>query len=218
MLIDAKPGRRRLYIYERSAAGCSRGPFRGDIANENNSGARPIGLHPEVSTLFVTRDQIFDHFKMTPHPEGGAFVENYRSDLEVSAPGFPAPRRASTGIYFLLDRGEFSAFHRIRSDETWHFYLGGPLHIVEIDHTGRHRETILGRDIHEGQNLTHVVKAGHWFASYPSPESDFSLVGCTVAPGFDFQDFELADRRELAQRFPEHAAIIARLTADRLRP
>jgi hypothetical protein len=160
----------------------------------------------------MTRDQLFDHLKMTRHPEGGAFVENYRSDLEISAPGFAGPRRASTGIYFLLGSGEFSAFHRIRSDEMWHFYLGGPLRVVEIDGAGRLHETTLGREIQEGHALTHVVKAGHWFASCPAEESGFSLVGCRVAPGFDFQDFELADRRELTQRFPEHAATIASLT------
>jgi predicted cupin superfamily sugar epimerase len=151
---------------------------------------------------------------MTRHPEGGAFVENYRSDLEISAAGFPGPRRASTGIYFLLGRGEFSAFHRIRSDEMWHFYLGGPLRIVEIDPAGRLHETTLGHDIHEGQSLTHVVRAGNWFASHPAPESEFSFVGCTVAPGFDFLDFELADRRALVRRFPEHEAIIAKLTRE----
>lgn len=152
---------------------------------------------------------------MTRHPEGGAFVEIYRSDLEVSAKGFVGPRRASTSIYFLLGRGEFSAFHRIKSDEMWHFYLGGPLRIVEIDHAGRLHETILGCDIPAGQSPTHLVRAGNWFASCPAPESDFSLVGCTVAPGFDFQDFDLADRRDLARRFPEHAAAIAELTAAR---
>ena len=161
----------------------------------------------------MNRDELFAHFKMTRHPEGGAFAENYRSDLVVSAAGFSGPRSVSTGIYFLLGGDEFSAFHRIKSDEIWHFYLGGPLRIVEIDQAGRLHETILGRDIHEGQALTHVVKAGHWFASKPAPGSDFSLVGCTVAPGFDFQDFELASRLELAQLFPEHAAIIEKLTA-----
>ncbi len=160
----------------------------------------------------MARDQLVDFFKMTRHPEGGAFVENYRSDLEISAPGFAGPRRACTGIYFLLGAGEFSAFHRIRSDEMWHFYLGGPLRVVEIDRAGRLNETTLGREIQQGEVLSYVVKAGHWFASYPAPGSDFSLVGCTVAPGFDFQDFELADRPDLARRFPGHAAIIAKLT------
>jgi predicted cupin superfamily sugar epimerase len=160
----------------------------------------------------MNRDELIDHFKMTRHPEGGAFAENYRSELEVSAALFEEPRRASTGIYFLLGQGEFSAFHRIKSDEMWHFYLGGPLRIVEMDPAGRLQETTLGRDIHQGQSLTHVVKAGRWFASHPAPESDFSFVGCTVAPGFDFQDFELADRLELSSLFPEHEATIARLT------
>jgi uncharacterized protein len=165
-------------------------------------------LPPEL----MTRDELIDRFKMTRHPEGGAFVEIYRSGLSVEAAGFQGRRAAATAIYFLLGRGEFSAFHRIRSDEIWHFYLGGPLRIVEIDPSGKLRETTLGRDILEGESLTHVVEAGNWFASCPAPESDFSLVGCTVAPGFDFQDFELADRGELRERFPEHAAVIETLT------
>lgn len=160
----------------------------------------------------MTRDELIAHFKMTRHPEGGAFVEHYRSDLSVSAAGFPGPRAASTGIYFLLGRGEFSAFHRIKSDEMWHFYLGGPLHIVEIDWAGRLSETILGRDLARGERLTHVVKAGNWFASCPGPGTDYSLVGCTVAPGFEFQDFEMANRVELMAWFPEYAAVIERLT------
>ena len=162
----------------------------------------------------MNKEQIIDRFGMTRHPEGGAFVETYRSDLAVTAEGFPGPRAASTGIYFLLGRGEFSAFHRIRSDEMWHFYLGGALLIVEIDEDGAVRETILGRDVEAGQSLTHVVKAGRWFASCPAPASEFSLVGCTVAPGFDFADFELAGRGELARRFPRHEAIIHKLTHD----
>lgn len=166
---------------------------------------------PEI----MTRDELIDHFKMTRHPEGGAFVETYRSHLVIEAPGLPGPRPVSTAIYFLLGRGEFSAFHRIRSDEMWHFYLGGPLRIVEIDPSGRSRETTLGREIDKGQSPTHVVEAGNWFASFPAPGSEFSFAGCTVAPGFDFQDFELADRRELSGRFPEHAALIETLTRGR---
>jgi predicted cupin superfamily sugar epimerase len=163
----------------------------------------------------MTKDQLIAHFKMTRHPEGGAFVETYRSDVPVSAPGFAGARAASTGIYFLLGRGEFSAFHRIKSDEMWHSYLGGPLHIVEIDWAGRLLETTLGRDVARGESLTHVVKAGNWFASYPGPDTEYSFVGCTVAPGFDFQDFELADRRELVGWYPEYAQLIERLTTSR---
>lgn len=149
---------------------------------------------------------------MTAHPEGGAFVETYRSDVSVTADGFSGARSASTSIYFLLGRGEFSGFHRIKSDEAWHFYLGGPLRIVEIDDAGGLLETTLGQDIVAVQLLSYVVKAGNWFASYPEADSDFSLVGCTVAPGFDFQDFELAERAALIARFPQHAAVIERLT------
>jgi predicted cupin superfamily sugar epimerase len=160
----------------------------------------------------LTVEALIDRFRMTRHPEGGAFAEIHRSPLPVSAKGFDGLRAASTGIYFLLGRGEFSAFHRIKSDEMWHFYLGGALLIVEIDEGGELQETTLGRDLEAGESLTHVVKAGRWFASCPAPASEFSLVGCTVAPGFDFQDFELADREVLTARFPQHAGLIRRLT------
>lgn len=115
-----------------------------------------------------------------------------------------------TGIYFLLQQGEFSAFHRIASDELWHHYDGGALHIYEILPDGQLVTHVLGT---EGEALPFaVIRAGSWFASRVARGNDYTLCGCTVAPGFDFSDFELAERSALQQQYPQHTGIIAELT------
>ena len=121
-----------------------------------------------------------------------------------SATASPDPAR--------LARAGLATFHRIAADEQWHFYYGDPLMVYEITHGGRLIEHRLGQDPEKGECFQTVVKAGSWFASMPAPGSEYSLVGCTVAPGFDFEDFELARREPLTQMYPEHAAIIAQLT------
>jgi predicted cupin superfamily sugar epimerase len=146
--------------------------------------------------------EIVSHLNLHPHPEGGYFSEHYRSPMAFLPEGFEGKRPYATSIFFLLEKGQFSALHRIKSDEIWHFYLGYPLEIVEIDQAGNWTSTILGQDLGKGQLLSYVVKAGNWFGSRPSKGSQFSLVGCTVAPGFDFQDFEMPDRNYFVQNFP----------------
>lgn len=151
--------------------------------------------------------------QLTQHVEGGSFRETYRAPLELQQPeGFSGPRAASTGIYFLLEDGEFSAFHRIASDEMWHFYDGVTLHIYEIKPNGTLHVHRLGRDYAQGEQLQLVISAGSWFASSVEETEGFALVGCTVAPGFDFADFELADKAVLAKLFPQHAGLIGLLT------
>lgn len=147
---------------------------------------------------------------LKPHPEGGFYAETYRSPETVTARA--GPRSASTAIYFLLPAGAASRFHRIRSDELWHFHLGGPLTVVELSPDGRLTETVLGPAVDRGQKLQHAVPAGAWFGAFPNPGTAFALVGCTVAPGFDFADFELAERAALVREFPAHRAVIERLT------
>jgi predicted cupin superfamily sugar epimerase len=154
--------------------------------------------------------------KLEPHPEGGYFRQTYASDIVVAREALPAgfsgPRTASTAIYFLLEGQNFSAFHRLRSDELWHFYAGAPVavHVIEAD--GKYSSILLGSDAEVGQQFQAVVPAGRWFASHVADWASWSLVGCTVAPGFDFADFELANRSKLVQSFPEHSALIERLT------
>jgi len=153
---------------------------------------------------------------LTRHVEGGAFREVYRSPLTIPRQSLPilfqGDRNAATSIYFLLGRGDFSAFHRIASDECWHFYYGDTLLIYEIGHTGGLTLHRLGSNIEKGESFQTVIRAGSWFASVPAEGSEYALVGCTVAPGFDFAEFELADRETLAGRYPEHGEVIRGLT------
>jgi predicted cupin superfamily sugar epimerase len=164
---------------------------------------------PKVAKYWIEK------LKLIPHPEGGYFRQTYRADLviegEALPPNFTGPRSASTAIYFLLDGENFSAFHRIRSDELWHFYAGTSLEIHVIDRTGIYSRLLLGNNPDAGEKFQAVVKAGCWFASCVQDPRSFALVGCTVAPGFDFEDFELAKRSELNRLFPQHKSLIARL-------
>ena len=154
------------------------------------------------------------HLGLSPHPEGGYYRATYKSDLTIvrnALPsGYQGDRSASTAIYFLLDEGNFSAFHRIASDEVWHFYTGSSLLVYVIDPEGNYFELHLGSD--EGEVFQAVVKAGSWFASRVRDAAGFALVGCTVAPGFDFADFELGVRSELIRTFPAHRKLIEELT------
>jgi hypothetical protein len=148
---------------------------------------------------------------LSPHPEGGFYRETWRSPLSLSGLPHTTPRAASTAIYFLLPAGVFSALHRVASDEVWHHYDGDPLDLHEIDDAGRHTVTALGRDLRRGERPQHVVPAGRWQAAVPRGER-YALCGCTVAPGFDFRDFEMPGREELGKVFPQHAELVARLT------
>ncbi len=149
---------------------------------------------------------IIKHFGMRPHPEGGHYVRTYRSAgvISQSALGnrFNGERPCSTAILYLLREGEISRLHRIRQDEIWHFYLGGPLRLPVISPRGELAETCLGRDILAGQYLQYAIPGGHWFAATPAPGSAYTLAGCTVAPGFDFADFELGEEKQLKHAFP----------------
>ncbi len=155
------------------------------------------------------------HLQLNIHIEGGYYSEVYRSSLTFEKDKLPSSftgdRNASTHIYFLLKKNQFSAFHRIQSDELWHFYAGGPLVIYEIQESGHLTKHLLGNDPQAGQSLFCVIKAGNWFASQPAEQSEYSLVGCTVSPGFDFADFEMAKKKELIQLYPQHSELIDKL-------
>ncbi|MGI8770593.1 MAG: cupin domain-containing protein [Acidobacteriaceae bacterium] len=153
---------------------------------------------------------------LLPHPEGGFYRQTYAAELILPVSGLPpeftGPRPASTAICFLLRTQDFSAFHRIRSDELWHFYAGSPLAVHSIGPRGEYREMLLGDDPEAGQQFQGVVRAGSWFGSALAGSGDYALVGCTVAPGFDFADFELANRTDLVRQFPQYRSLIERLT------
>ena len=148
------------------------------------------------------------------HPEGGYFRQTYRADIEITQEALPArfsgARRASTAIYFLLQAGDFSALHRLRSDEVWHFYAGSTLIVHVIEPAGDYSRMCLRNDGDEAFQC--VVRAGCWFGSELVDGGSYALVGCTVAPGFDFEDFEMGKRLELMRAYPEHRALIQRLT------
>ncbi len=160
--------------------------------------------------------QIIKFLDLQPHPEGGFFKETYRSEGIINADNlgtnYQGERNYSTCIYFLLTSDTFSAFHRIHQDEIWHFYSGSPIHIHTISEDGIYTQTMLGSTIENGEIPQHVVAGGSWFGATVIRDADYALVGCTVAPGFDFLDFELASRDELINRFPQHNHIITRLT------
>lgn len=159
-----------------------------------------------------------DHLQLTQHIEGGWYSEVYRSLLSFNKEQLPAEfngdRNSCTHIYFLLEKNNFSAFHRIKSDELWHFYAGDPMIIYEIDKAGDLTKHLLGNDPLQEQSFFCVIKAGNWFASKVANDGEYGLVGCTVSPGFDFNDFEMAKRKELASNFPQHSELITDLTHE----
>ena len=150
------------------------------------------------------------------HPEGGWFNEAYRAAETIphrSLPDrFDGDRAFSTAIYFLLNRAEFSAFHRLRQDELWHFYDGASLIIHMIDPDGAYETVTLGRRVESGERPLAVVTAGTLFGATVSDPHSYSLSGCTVAPGFDFADFDMPPREQLVAAYPRHRGIIERLT------
>jgi len=156
------------------------------------------------------------HLHLQPHPEGGFYKETYRAGEDIPAGALPTrfsgARSFSTAIYYLLQRGDFSAFHRIQSDECWHFYAGDTLLIHVIESDGKYYCIRLGNNVAAGETFQFVVPARAWFASEPAPNSAFTLAGCTVAPGFDFADFEIAERKNLLAAYPQHSEIINHLT------
>jgi len=152
----------------------------------------------------MTTEEIVKAYGLKPHPEGGFYRETYRSEEGIrkeALPGrFSGDRAFSTSILYLLPEGVKSRWHRIKSDELWHFHLGGPLVVEEVTPDGRLEKTVLG--LGKDAKLQHAVTAGRWFRSYCQPGAGYSLVGCTVAPGFDFADFETIEPDDLLRLFP----------------
>jgi hypothetical protein len=151
---------------------------------------------------------------MKPHPEGGYFKETYRSLESVQAKGLPEryqkDRNLATVIYYLLESGDFSSFHRIKSDETWFHHFGCPMEIFIIERDGSLRRELIG----DTENLKFATSnpGGQWIAARPSEKQSFSLVSCAVFPGFEYDDFEMGSREGLIQSYPDHGKIIKELT------
>lgn len=161
-------------------------------------------------------DEYIAQLGLKPHPEGGFFRETYRCPETIAQAHLPArfsgARSFVTAIYFLLRSQDFSALHRMRQDELWHFYDGTTLHIAVIDPQGALSTIRLGRDLAAGEVLQAVVPGGCLFGARVAAANSFTLVGCTVAPGFDFADFEMPSRASLLADYPQHRDVIAALT------
>ena len=157
-----------------------------------------------------------EKLEMTPHPEGGYFKEVYRSEESHKGEHLPnrfgGDRSHGTSIYFLLVGEQVSKFHRIKSDEIWHFYEGSPVTIYRITGDGELVETVLGRDYENGEHLQAVIPKNEWFGAEVNDKDSYSLCGCTVAPGFHFGDFELAKKEFLIEKFPKLYEVINKLT------
>jgi uncharacterized protein len=148
-----------------------------------------------------------EKLNLLPHPEGGYYRETYRCEQVIKSGRFDAGRNVSTAIYFLLERKNKSHFHRIKSDELWFFHEGYTLEILVLTPEGL-QNILLGKNADQGESLQAVIPAGHWFAARIKNENGFGLVSCTVAPGFDFRDFELAKKEEMKKLFPGNEKLI----------
>jgi hypothetical protein len=148
---------------------------------------------------------------LQPHPEGGWYAETFRSPISVSLVD-GRERSSVTAIHFLLKAGGFSAWHRVSSDEIWHFQEGNPLELVTIDPQGTAVTTLLGPDLANGMKTHHAVPSGWWQAARSAGAAGHTLVVCTVSPGFDFADFEMPGREELLGILPGQRDLILEFT------
>ena len=149
---------------------------------------------------------------LLPHPEGGYYKEVFRSNQEVVRKSGAGFKQACTSIYYLLEADDYSGFHRLASDEIWYFHQGEPLYIHAIDRQGiytRHELSVTGNG-----SLSVVISAGLWFAAEIPAKSGFTLVSCAVAPGFDFSEFEMAKKHELAEQYPSYAHLFNKLCRE----
>ncbi len=168
----------------------------------------------------MTASDYIASLKLEPHPEGGYYAQTYQAAETIPHAALPdrfgGDRPYSTAIYFLLENHNRSALHRIQSDEVWHFYAGGPLNVYVIEPSSGTLSIIrLGDNPARDEVFQAVVPAGCWFGAKPVGLPDkpaFSLVGCTVAPAFDFAEFELADEANMLALFPQHEAVVQLLT------
>ena len=165
----------------------------------------------------LTAERIVELLGLEPHPaEGGYFAETYRSGINLPSEARPdiytGPRSTSTAIYYLLTPTSISAMHRLNTDEVFHFYLGDPVEQIRLFPDGSGQVVVLGTDLERGHRPQVVVPAGTWQGARLAPGGRFALLGCTVAPGFEYADYEHGAREQLVQVYPSYADLIAQLT------
>ena len=161
---------------------------------------------------------IIETLELVRHPEGGWYREVYRSAESLGAemlPGrFETRHCYATSIYYLLESGDISAFHCIKSDETWHFYLGSPLKLYVLREDGTMQKIMLGDNPAAGHVFQWTVPHGLWFGAEVTVPGSFALMGCTVSPGFEFGDLEFASFSELQKKYSRYATLIRRLAKE----
>lgn len=165
----------------------------------------------------MEKEELIRHLKLEPlADEGGLFVQSYRSDLEIDVPrgNEIVKRRAGTAIYYLLDQKSFSAFHKVKYDEVFHFYYGSPVELLILEDEKTLKSITLGSDWKADMQFQAVVPRNKWQALRMKNEGDFALLGTTVCPGFEFEDFQIGKREELLKEYPEFKVIIEALCRD----
>jgi len=165
----------------------------------------------------LTAEEIIKFFGMEPLPnEGGFYVERYRAEERIGRSALPGryegERVLGTAILYLITADKFSRLHRLKSDEVFHFYLGDAVLMLHLRPNGSSNVVELGQDITNGQQVQVTVPRGIWQGCLLKEGGTFALMGCTVAPGFEFSDFELGDRRELLEKYPTQGNLIVKLT------
>lgn len=163
---------------------------------------------------FVSADKIIEHFFLGKHPEGGYYHEVYRSETKLNnlPKSFSGSRTSLTSIYFLLKSGDKSLFHRLLSDEIWYFHVGTALKFYLIDPLGNLKTYMVGSDFLNGEVLQVAAPANHYMAAEVVSDNSFSFISCAVAPGFDFADFEMGDKKSMTKEYPRHADLIDKFT------
>jgi uncharacterized protein len=178
-------------------------------------------VHAQGANKMSTAEEVIKKLNLQPLPdEGGYFRETYKSDIEMPADEFGlqsesvANRKLTTAIYYLVTPTSFSALHKLKSDEVFHFYSGDAVEMIQIDPSGKLTRYELGPDVARGQTPQVVVPRGSWQALRLKKGGDWGLMGTTVAPGFEFEDFELGIREDLIKSFPHLRVDIIRFTRE----
>jgi uncharacterized protein len=154
---------------------------------------------------------------LNPHPEGGFYKSTFASDVTISCVENireDNQRKLFTSIFFLLRSNDISHFHRLKSDELWYYHGGSSLTIHVIDESGEYKEMKLGLNLEKGEVPQVLVSKNTIFGSSLMEEDTFSLVGCMVSPGFEFEDFELFSQDELLEMYPQHVEIIRKMAYE----
>ena len=161
----------------------------------------------------MTTDEVKKLLGLVPHPrEGGCYIRTYESSEMVSLPRYAGPRRTGTAIYYLLEPGTFSEMHRLKSDEIFHFYAGDSIEMLQLREGESSHLVVIGNNLAAGELPQAVVPHGVWQGSRLRAGGKWALLGCTVSPGFEFEDYDAGDEAELLGIWPEWAELIKELT------